>query len=115
MNPAGFFKKYLMPANLPGGISTAGTVALERGYYHGIVFDIPGAEVKVNGQWIRCNAENADLIKSQNPMTLEWRLNGTLLRKLGYKPGDTVTGQVVTVDDEWNGLNITTDISIRVE
>ena len=47
-------------------------------------------------------------------MNLEWRLNGSLLRKLGSKQGDTVKGQLIVVDDEWNGLNITKDVSIKM-
>lgn len=114
MNPAGFFQKYLMPLSLPTSINTTETVALDKGYYKGVIFSIPGAEVFINGGWIRFNDENKDLILAQNPMTLEWRINGTLLRKLGYKQGDTVKGQMIAVDDEWNGLNITKDISVRL-
>ena len=102
-----------MLQNLPAAISWSETIAL-RGYYLGLVFDIPGAEVNINGEWIRYNAENKDLLLAQNPFTLEWRLNGTLLRKLGYKPGDTVTGRIIAVDDQWNGLNLAKDITIDV-
>ena len=114
MNPAGFFQKYLMPLSLPTSINTTETVALDKGYYKGVIFSIPGAEVFINGGWIRFNDENKDLILVQNPMTLEWRLNGTLLRKLGYKQGDTVQGQMIAVDDVWHGLNITKDINVRL-
>ena len=48
-------------------------------------------------------------------MNLEWRLNGELLNSYGYKPGDTVKGQMVAVDDQWNGLNIAKDFSVSVE
>ena len=115
MNPAGFFQKYLMPLNLPANIKTDETVALEKGYYHGVVFDIPGTEVNINGQWIAFSDNNKDLILAQNPMTLEWRLNGELLNKYGYKAGDTVKGQIIVVDDMWNGLNITKDFSVTLE
>ena len=114
MNPAGFFQKYLMPTP-PTGIKINEAIALESGYYHGIIYQIPGAEVKINGQWIAFDASNSALILAQNPMTLEWRLNGDLLRKLGYKPGDTVSGQLLAVDDQWNGLNLAKDISFTVE
>ena len=114
INPAGFFLKYLMPLDLPISVGWSQTAALSKGYYHGLVFNIPGAEVKVNGEWIRCNADNKDLILAQNPFTLEWRLNGDLLRKLGYKQGDTVKGKVIAIDDQWNGLNLSQDISISV-
>ena len=99
---------------MPATISWSKVDALEKGYYKGVIFNIPGAEVSINGEWLRFNDENKDLILAQNPMTLEWRLNGTLLRKLGYKQGDTVKGQMIAVDDEWNGLNITKDISVRL-
>ena len=41
-----------MPTKESLSIKQDGTAVLDKGYYHGIVFDIPGAEVKVNGQWI---------------------------------------------------------------
>ena len=104
-----------MPTSLPATIGLGKTAALNKGYYHGIVFDIPGAEVKVNGEWTAYEAKNKEAILAQNPMTLEWRLNSSLLRKLGYKQGDTIKGQLIVVDDQWNGLNITKDISIIVE
>jgi hypothetical protein len=87
---------------------------LSKGYYHGLVFDIPGAEVKINGEWISFSDENKDTIFDQNPFTLEWRLNGDLLRKFGYKQGDTVKGKVIAIDDHWNGLNLSQDISITL-
>ena len=113
MNPAGLFIKYLMPG-ISGSISWSKTSALDRGYYHGVVFNIPGAEVKINGEWVPSTARTKTAIMAQNPLTLEWRLNGSLLRKLGYKQGDTVKGQLVVVDDQWNGLNITKDVSIQM-
>ena len=115
INPAGFFKKYLMPNSLPAQVSANGTTPLSKGYYHGIVFNIPGAEVNINGQWTPFTQANLSLIKAQNPMTLEWRLNGDQLHKFGYKPGDTITGTAIVVDDQWNGLNISTDINIQLK
>ena len=47
-------------------------------------------------------------------MTLEWRLNGELLNKYNYKPGDTINGLIIAVDDKWNGLNITKDFSVNI-
>ena len=114
MNPAGFFLKYLMPKELPTSISWNLTATLNKGYYHGLVFDIPGAEVKINGEWIRYNDENKDFILAQNPFTLEWRLNGDLLRKMGYKQGDTVSGSIIAIDDQYNGLSLSTEITISV-
>ena len=113
MNPAWFFQKYLMPTSLPTNIQANETTPLEKWYYHGVVYQIPGAEVNINGQWIPFTDDNKGLILSQNPMNLEWRLNGTLLNSYGYKPGDTVNGQMIAVDDQWNGLNITKDFSVK--
>ena len=115
INPAGFFLKYLMPTTLPTNIKTDETIALDKGYYHGVIYQIPGTEVNINGQWIAFSDNNKDLILAQNPMNLEWRLNGDLLSRYGYKQGDTLTGQVLVVDDQWNGLNITKDFSVSIE
>ena len=114
MNPGGFFLKYLMPTDLPASIKKGESIDLGKGYYHGLAFDIPGAEVNINGEWILFSDENKDLILAQNPFALEWRLNGDLLRKFGYKQGDTITGRIVAVDDQWNGLNLSQDITISV-
>ena len=115
INPAWFFQKYLMPTNLPTSIKTDENITLEKGFYHGVIFQIPGAEVNINGQWIPFTDDNKDLIFSQNPMNLEWRVNGKSLNNYNYKPGDTINGQIIAVDDQWNGLNITKDFSINVE
>ena len=71
--------------------------------------------MKINGEWIRYNDENKALILAQNPFTLEWRLNGDLLRKLGYKPGDIVKGTIIAVDDQWNGLSLSTEFTISLK
>ena len=115
MNPAWFFQKYLMPTSLSVNLKTNETAPLEKWYYHGVVYQIPGAEVNINGQWIPFTGENKELIFSQNPMNLEWRLNGETLNNYNYKPGDTISGQIIAVNDQWNGLNITKDFSINVE
>ena len=115
MNPAGFFIKYLMPTDLPISISISATTSLDKGYYHGVVFNIPGAEVNINGEWIAFTNNNKDLILSQNPMTLQWRLSGDLLSRYGYKQGDTVSGTILAVDDQWNGLHITKELTIKME
>ncbi|MBO4525906.1 MAG: hypothetical protein IKX53_06015, partial [Bacteroidales bacterium] len=75
---------------------------------------IPGAEVLINGQWIAYDAKNKDLILAQNPMTLKWRLDGDLLRKMGYTAGQAVEGQIVTVDDQWNGLRLEVPVTVNV-
>lgn len=114
MNPAGFFQQYLMPTSLPTNLKTDETVTLEKGYYHGVIYQIPGAEVNINGEWMAFTDDNKDLILAQNPMNLEWRLNGESLNNYNYKPGDTVNGQIIVVDDQWNGLNITKDFSVSL-
>ena len=114
MNPAGFFQKYLMPRDLPSSLKTDETIPLEKGYYHCVVYQIPGAELKINGQWVTFTDNNKDLIHTQNPMNLEWRLNGELLNKYNYTD-DTINGHIIVVDDMWNGLNITKDFSINIE
>ena len=114
INPAGFIKKYLMPENLPTEVKSNETVALEKGYYKGIIFNIPGAEVLIDGEWIACTQQNAEKIKAQNPFNLEWRINGDLCKQLGYE-NKTVEGTIILVDDQYNGLNITVPISIAVK
>lgn len=90
-----------MPTNLPSNLKTDETIPLEKGYYHGVVYQIPGAEVKINGQWVAFTDDNKDIIRTQNPMTLEWRLNGELLNEYNYTD-DTINGQIIVVDDMWN-------------
>ena len=114
INPGGFFKKYCMPSSLQTAISTSEIIDLEKGYYKGVIFDIPGAEIKIGDEWIAYDAKNKDLILAQNPMNLEWRINGALLRKYGYTPGQTLQGQIITVDDHWNGLMLEKEFSIQV-
>ena len=104
-----------MPTNLPTSIKTDENITLEKGYYHGVIYQIPGAEVNINGQWVAFTEDNKNLILAQNPMTLKWRLSGECLNNYNYKPGDTISGQIITVDDQWNGLNITKNFSINVE
>ena len=111
MNPGGFFKKYLMPT-VPSSARLGENVMLKKGYYKGVVFSIPGAEVLINGEWKPFEDTDKELITAQNPFTLQWRLNGTRLRKLGYKQGTTLTGKVIAVDDQWNDLNLSIDITL---
>lgn len=104
-----------MTVEIPSAIGLDKTIALNKEWYKGLIFQIPGAEVNINGQWIPFTDFNKDLIFAQNPMTLEWRLNGELLNNYNYKSGDTINGQIIVVDDKWNGLNITKDISVNIE
>ena len=103
-----------MTTDFPSSIALDETVSLNKGWYKGLLFAIPGAEVLINGEWIPFTNENASRIKSANPMNLEWRLNGSLLRKYGYTPGQTLQGKIITVDDQWNGLRLEKDITIHL-
>ena len=114
INPAGFIKKYLMSSELPESVSFGETANLEKGYYKGVVFDIPGAEVKIGEEWLPATEENGEKIKSANPFNVEWRLNGILLRKMGYKSGDTIEGRMLLVDDQWNGLRLEVPVSVQL-
>ena len=112
MNPAWFFKKYLMPNNLPNSIESDKTMPLNKWYYKWVIFDIPWAEVKINWQRIAYNDANKSQIKNQNPFDLEWRLNWKLCRKLWYSPSKPIQWKIIICDDKWNGLNIQKQISI---
>jgi hypothetical protein len=103
-----------MPTKLPTSVKASGTVSLNKGYYKGVIFDIPGAEVKVDGKWITYSEANKALILAQNPFKLEWRLNGNLCTKLGYGSEKTLKGKVIVVDDKFNGLNITKEFSVSL-
>ena len=115
INLAGVYKKYLTPQDLPTIISAEETVTLDKGYYKGVLFSIPGAQVKINGEWVAFDNKNKDLILSQNPMTMEWRLNGELLKRYGYSSGQTVEGKIITVDDKWGGLRLEVPMTIRIQ
>lgn len=95
-------------------MKASGTVSLNKGYYKGVIFDIPGAEVKVDGKWIAYSDANKALILAQNPFKLEWRLNGNLCKKMGYGADKTLKGKIIVVDDKWNGLNITKEFSVNM-
>ena len=114
INPAGFYKKYLTPTSIPSSISLSETIDLQKGYYKGIAFNIPGAEVKIGDEWIPFDSTHKDLILAQNPMHLTWRINGNLLKKMGYTPGQTIEGQIITIDDQWNGLRLEVPMTITI-
>ena len=114
INHAGFIKKYLMPKESQITIGTGETIPLDKGYYKGVLFSIPGAEVKINGEWVAFDNKNKDAIMPQNPMELEWRLSGELLKKYGYTSGQTVSGQIITVDDKWGGLRLEVPMTIQI-
>ena len=114
INPAWFFKKYLMPNNLPNNLASDKTTSLNKWFYKWAIFDIPWAEVKINWQWVAYNDTNKSQIKNQNPMNLEWRLNGNLCRKLWYK-WKNLQWKIIVVDDKRNGLNIDKEFSINIQ
>lgn len=101
-----------MAAEIPGSIGAGETSPLGKGYYKGVVFNIPGAEVKIGEEWIPATDENAERIKASNPFDVEWRVSGDLLKKYGYTPGQTVDGRMLLVDDQWNGLRLEVPFSI---
>ena len=115
MNPAWFFKKYCMITDIPSTINAWEIVTLDKSRYKWLVFDIPGAEVMIDGEWIPYSKGNEALVKSKNPMDLMWRINGVLLRKYGYLQGQTIQGQILTVDDQWNGLRLEKALAIRLQ
>ena len=114
INPAGFYKKYLTPNTIPSSVSLGETTELQKGYYKGVVFNIPGAEVMIGDEWIPFDSKNKNTIMSQNPMDLTWRMNGNLLKKMGYTAGQTVQGQIITIDDQWNGLRLEVPMTITI-
>ena len=71
-------------------------------------------EVKIGGEWVAFDNKNKDVILSQNPMSLEWRISGELLKKYGYTSGQTVSGQIITVDDKWGGLRLEVPMTMQV-
>ena len=115
INPAGFYKKYLTPTSIPSSISLNETIELQKGYYKGIAFSIPGAEVKIGNEWIPFDSTHKDLILAQNPMNLTWRINGNLLKKMGYSAGQAIEGQIITIDDQWNGLRLEVPMTITIK
>ena len=114
ISPGAYFKKYLMPLSLPVTVGNCPYVPLEKGFYKGVIFNIPGAEVKIDGSWITADASSANAIKSQDPFPLEWRLNVPKLIAMGYGNGATVTGRVIAVDDQCRGLDIEKDFSVTL-
>lgn len=114
INPDAYIKKYLMPLSLPVTVGDGPYVPLEKGFYKGVIFDIPGAEVKIEGLWITPDLSLLDIIKSEDPFTLEWRLNVPKLIAMGYDNGDTVTGRAIAVDDQCRGLDIEKEFSVTL-
>lgn len=114
INPAWFFQWYLMPTDLPNNVKSWENIPLKKWYYKWVVFDIPWAEVKINWEWIEYSEKNKSIIKNQNPMTLEWRLNGDLCKKI-YWEWKNIEWKIIVVDDKWNWLNINKDFSIKTQ
>lgn len=115
INPAGVVKKYLMPIVYPLEVNSGETAELEKGFYKGVVFDIPGAEVNIDGEWIPYDQKNNATIMSYNPFDLQWRFNSSLCRKMGYASGDTISGSVIATDDQFKFLNISNEFVIQLK
>ena len=47
LNPAGYFMKYCMTTDIPSSIALDETVSLNKEWYKGLIFNIPGAEVLI--------------------------------------------------------------------
>ena len=104
-----------MLSDIPSHIQSKETVTLTKEWYKGLVFDIPGAEVLIDGEWLAYDARNKDRILAQNPMDLAWRLNGDLLRKLGYTPGQTLEGRIIAVNDQWLSLRLDVPFTVQLQ
>lgn len=115
INPAGVVKKYLMPTGFPLEVNSGETAELEKGFYKGVVFDIPGAEVNIDGEWIPYDQRYNAIIMSHNPFDLQWRFNSSLCRKMGYASGNTISGSVIAIDDQLKSLNISNEFVIQLK
>ena len=103
-----------MPLSLPVTVGEGPYVQLEKGFYKGVIFDIPGAEVNIDGEWVSAIAANQNRIKSQDPFTLQWRLNVPKLISMGYGNNSTITGHVIVVDDQFAGLNLEKEFKVKI-
>ena len=113
INPAWVFEKYCMIMDIPSSIKPWEIVTLNKWRYKWLVLNIAWTEVKINWQWVEYNKANESLIKSQNPMNLEQRINWDLVAK--YSKNWSVKWKLIAVDDQWNGLNMEKDITINVK
>lgn len=104
LSVAEYIKKYNLIVNIPSKIKPWETIRLTKWRYLGIVVEMPWAEVEINWEWVAYNKENESLIKSQNPMHLQWRINWDLVAK--YSKDGLVTWKIIAVDDERKGLNM---------
>ncbi len=115
INPAGVVKKYLMPTGSPFEVNSGEKAELKKGFYKGVIFDIPGAEVNIDGEWIPYDQKYIATILSHNPFDLQWRFNSSLCRKMGYDSGDTISGSVIATDDQFKSLNISNEFVIQLK
>lgn len=113
INPAWFFKKYCMIMDIPSSIKPWEIITLNKWWYKWLVPNIAWTEVKINWQWVEYNKANESLIKSQNPMNLELRINWDLVAK--YSKNRSVTWKLIAVDDQWNGLNMEKEFTIKIQ
>lgn len=112
-SPANFAEKYCMIMDIPSSIKPWEIITLNKWRYKWLVLNIAWTEVKINWQLVEYNKANESLIKSQNPMNLEQRINWDLVAK--YSKNWSVKWKLIAVDDQWNGLNMEKDITINVK
>lgn len=115
INPAWFFQMFNLPNDLPNKINPWEIITLNKWEYLWIIFDIPWAEVYINWEWVAYNNTNEHIIKSQNPMHLNWRINWDLCRKMWYNNSKTILWKIIAVDDERKWLGFGKDFTISVE
>ena len=111
ISPGEVFRTYGMAINetgwkrpsiqLPTSIAPWETLPISKWWYELPIFQIPGAEVNIDGEWIPFSNQYTDLIKTKNPAHLERRINGDLLSQMWYKPWDIIQWSVQAVDDTW--------------
>ena len=87
---------------------------LEKWEYPLIIFDTPWSMVKINWQWIPCNKENWYRLKNTNISWCERCIDGNELKKLGYKPWNSIKWNVIVLDEEGGKFNITIPIVIEI-
>ena len=86
---------------IPTSIAPWQIVPISKWWYQLYIFQCPGVEINIDGEWIPFSDQYTDLIKTKNPAHLERRINGDLLLQMWYKPWDIIQWTVQAVDDTW--------------
>ena len=68
--------------------------------------------MKINGHWIEVCKENESLIKSQNPMTLEFRFNKDLSDK--YNKTLSVQWKMLSIGGKWHSTKKDADVGEKL-